>query len=66
MKNIIWTQKGSDDKLIKIWRVCDGMLLATLRGHQKEISDLDVSYENTILASASYGINTMDWFQIIL
>lgn len=48
---ILSTIKGSDDKLIKIWRVNDGMLVYTLRGHNKEIGDLDVNFENTLLAS---------------
>lgn len=47
--------KGSDDKLIKIWRVSDGFLLYTMRGHGKEISDLDVNYENTLLASGGFS-----------
>lgn len=43
--------KGSDDHLIKIWRVSDCMLVYTLRGHDQEISDLHVNYENTLLVS---------------
>ena len=35
--------------------------MATLRGHQKEISDLDVNYENTILASAGYDKKIRIW-----
>ncbi len=35
--------------------------MATFKGHQKEISDLDVSYENTILASASYDKKIRIW-----
>ena len=42
---------GSDDKLIKIWRASDGLLVATLRGHTREITDLDVDYDNLMLAS---------------
>ena len=53
--------KGSDDKLIKIWRASDGVLMATLRGHQKEICDLDVNFENTLLASASYDKKIRIW-----
>ncbi|KAM6970663.1 bromodomain and WD repeat-containing protein 3-like [Aplochiton taeniatus] len=44
---------GSDDCLVKIWSTDDGRLLATLRGHAAEISDLAVNYENTLIASAS-------------
>ena len=35
--------------------------MATLRGHSKEISDLDVNFENTILASASYDKKIRIW-----
>uniref|UniRef100_A0A8C1VLZ9 Bromodomain and WD repeat domain containing 3 n=1 Tax=Cyprinus carpio TaxID=7962 RepID=A0A8C1VLZ9_CYPCA len=44
---------GSDDCLVKIWATDDGRLLATLRGHAAEISDMTVNFENTLLASAS-------------
>lgn len=45
--------QGADDKLIKVWSVLSGRLLATLRGHSAEIVDLAVNYENTMLASGS-------------
>lgn len=38
---------------MKIWATDDGRLLATLRGHAAEISDMTVNYENTLIASAS-------------
>ncbi|KAM3934677.1 bromodomain and WD repeat-containing protein 1 [Leptodactylus fuscus] len=44
---------GSDDALVKIWSALDGRLLATLRGHSAEISELTVNYENTLIAAAS-------------
>ncbi|KAG8444855.1 hypothetical protein GDO86_009854 [Hymenochirus boettgeri] len=44
---------GSDDCLVKIWGTDDGRLLATLRGHSAEISDLAVNYENTMIAAGS-------------
>ncbi|XP_056415651.1 bromodomain and WD repeat-containing protein 1 [Hyla sarda] len=44
---------GSDDCLVKIWSVLDGRLLATLRGHSAEISELTVNYENTLIAASS-------------
>uniref|UniRef100_A0A670Y8K7 PH-interacting protein n=1 Tax=Pseudonaja textilis TaxID=8673 RepID=A0A670Y8K7_PSETE len=44
---------GSDDCLVKIWATDDGRLLATLRGHAAEISDMAVNYENTMIASGS-------------
>ncbi|UYV80694.1 BRWD3 [Cordylochernes scorpioides] len=44
---------GADDNLVKIWSAHDGRLLATMRGHSGEISDLAVNFENTVLASGS-------------
>ncbi|XP_023596174.1 PH-interacting protein isoform X6 [Trichechus manatus latirostris] len=44
---------GSDDCLVKIWATDDGRLLATLRGHAAEISDMAVNYENTMIAAGS-------------
>ncbi|KAK0064368.1 bromodomain and WD repeat-containing protein 3 [Biomphalaria pfeifferi] len=49
--NYIFT--GADDALVKIWSVYDMRLLATLRGHSAEITDMAVSFENTFLASGS-------------
>lgn len=45
--------QGSDDCLVKIWATDDGRLLATLRGHAAEISDMAVNYENTMIAAGS-------------
>ena len=42
---------GSDDHLIKIWSAIDGRLLKTLRGHDGQICDIVVNYENRLLAS---------------
>ncbi|KAJ6662401.1 hypothetical protein lerEdw1_011814 [Lerista edwardsae] len=44
---------GSDDCLVKIWSTYNGRLLATLRGHSAEISDMAVNYENTMIAAGS-------------
>jgi WD40 repeat protein len=44
---------GADDKQIKIWCTRTGRLLATLRGHEKEISNMDVNASNTLLATSS-------------
>lgn len=53
--------KGADDNLIKLWNAFDGRLLATLRGHDKEISDIDVNYENTLLVSGSCDKTIRVW-----
>lgn len=45
--------QGADDALVKIWNASSGRLLATLRGHASEITDMSVNFENTMLASGS-------------
>jgi bromodomain and WD repeat domain containing protein 1/3 len=52
---------GADDGLIKIWNAFECRLLATLRGHEKEISDIDVNYENTLLVSGSCDKTIRVW-----
>uniref|UniRef100_A0A667YZG0 PH-interacting protein n=1 Tax=Myripristis murdjan TaxID=586833 RepID=A0A667YZG0_9TELE len=52
---------GSDDCLVKIWGTDDGRLLATLRGHAAEISDMAVSYENTMIAAGSCDKTIRVW-----
>jgi WD40 repeat protein len=47
--------------LIKAWCAFDGRLIATFRGHQKEISDIDINYENTLVASGSYDNTIRIW-----
>ncbi|KAG0222895.1 Bromodomain and WD repeat-containing protein 3 [Mortierella sp. GBA43] len=44
---------GSDDYLIKIWSTQSGYLLFTLRGHAAEVTYMDISSDNTMLATAS-------------
>ncbi|XP_035000458.1 PH-interacting protein isoform X2 [Hippoglossus stenolepis] len=52
---------GSDDCLVKIWGTDSGRLLATLRGHAAEISDMAVSYENTMIAAGSCDKTIRVW-----
>ncbi|XP_075869726.1 PH-interacting protein [Nelusetta ayraudi] len=52
---------GSDDCLVKIWGTDDGRLLATLRGHAAEISDMAVSHENTMIAAGSCDKTIRVW-----
>ncbi|KAK7907157.1 hypothetical protein WMY93_015769 [Mugilogobius chulae] len=52
---------GSDDCLVKIWATDDGRLLATLRGHAAEISDMAVSHENTMIAAGSCDKTIRVW-----
>ncbi|CAB1348003.1 unnamed protein product [Coregonus sp. 'balchen'] len=55
------TFKGSDDCLVKIWSSFDGRLHSTLRGHSAEISDLAVSFENTLMAAGSCDKTIRVW-----
>ncbi|CAF3597199.1 unnamed protein product [Rotaria socialis] len=52
---------GADDFLLKMWHVHTGRLLATFRGHSKEICDIDVNFENTLVASASLDKKVRVW-----
>ena len=54
-------KKGSEDKLIKVWRVSDGILMCTMKGHNEIVYNMDVSFENTILASVSDEPEILTW-----
>jgi len=43
---------GSDDCLVKVWSTVTGQLLASCRGHLREITDIAVSPDGTVVASA--------------
>lgn len=58
---LCFVSQGSDDCLVKIWGTDDGRLLATLRGHAAEISDMAVSYENTMIAAGSCDKTIRVW-----
>lgn len=44
---------GSDDRLVKIWSMETAYCLASCRGHEGDITDLAVSFNNVLVASAS-------------
>ncbi len=44
---------GADDHLVKVWSAVSGALVFTLRGHGNVIMDMAISYDNTLLATAS-------------
>ncbi|KAF3787523.1 Bromodomain and WD repeat-containing protein 1 [Nymphaea thermarum] len=44
---------GSDDRLVKIWSMETAFCLSSCRGHEGDITDLAVSSNNTLVASAS-------------
>ena len=48
-----FSTQGGDDKNVKIWNVKSGRLIITLRGHTKEISDMSINMENTLLATGA-------------
>nr|XP_009860425.1 bromodomain and WD repeat-containing protein 3 [Ciona intestinalis] len=52
---------GSDDSLIKCWCAWSGRLLFTFRGHQAEICDMDISYDNILLAAGSCNKEIRVW-----
>lgn len=52
---------GGDDKLIKVWDTTTGLLRYTFRGHQGELADLSVNFENTCLASGSTDKTVRVW-----
>jgi len=52
---------GADDFLLKMWHVKTGRLLASFRGHSKEICDIDINFENTLAASASLDKKVRVW-----
>eukprot|EP01035_Chromulina_nebulosa_P017150 gene17150-22664_t len=43
---------GADDYLVKVWEVDRGVLIYTLKGHEGYIALIDVSPDNSIIASA--------------
>ncbi|KAK0426130.1 hypothetical protein QR680_009545 [Steinernema hermaphroditum] len=44
---------GADDCLVKVWDVEKGTLRFTFRGHERELTDISVNHENTMLATGS-------------
>lgn len=40
---------------MKVWSASTGLLIRSLRGHGGDITDLAISYDNTILASGNIG-----------
>lgn len=40
---------------MKVWSASTGLLIRSLRGHSGDITDLAISYDNTILASGMFG-----------
>ncbi|XP_044740544.1 bromodomain and WD repeat-containing protein 3 isoform X3 [Chrysoperla carnea] len=44
---------GADDLLVKLWSTVDGRLLNTFRGASAEITDIDINFENSLLAAGS-------------
>ena len=53
--------QGADDDLLKVWSSETGQLLATLRGHSAEVTDVSLSYDNTMIASGSLDRSVRVW-----
>ncbi|KIY94943.1 Bromodomain and WD repeat-containing protein 1, partial [Monoraphidium neglectum] len=52
---------GADDYLVKIWDVRTGLLRASCRGHDQEVTDLAVSGDNRLAASGSLDRSIRVW-----
>lgn len=52
---------GSDDGLVKIWATDTGTLVASLRGHEAEVSDMCISHDNALLATGSNDASVRLW-----
>ncbi|MGQ4646669.1 WD40 repeat domain-containing protein [Lyngbya aestuarii] len=44
---------GSFDSTVKLWRLRDGKLMATLRGHSDKVNSVSFSHDGKTIASAS-------------
>ena len=55
------TVQGADDDLLKVWSSGSGQLLATLRGHSAEVTDISLSFDNTMIASGSLDKSVRVW-----
>ena len=53
--------QGADDELLKVWSSRSGELLATLRGHSAEVTDMSLSFDNTMIASGSLDKSVRVW-----
>jgi COMPASS component SWD3 len=53
--------KGSEDCLIKIWSVERNLLMATLKGHTKQVNCIDINSLNSLLASGSSDKKVLVW-----
>jgi WD40 repeat protein/serine/threonine protein kinase len=51
----------SDQNVIHLWRVSDGVLVHTLSGHELSVTDLAFSSDGTLLASVSFDASVLLW-----
>ena len=53
--------QGADDDLVKVWSSQTGALVATLRGHSAEITDVSISRDNHLIATGSLDKTVRVW-----
>ena len=46
---------------MKVWSTETGQLLATLRGHAAEVTDISLNYDNSMIASGSLDKSVRVW-----
>ncbi|HMJ06189.1 MAG TPA: BACON domain-containing carbohydrate-binding protein, partial [Chthoniobacterales bacterium] len=52
---------ASDDRTVKVWRVSDGTLLATLTGHFDKVNTVAFSHNGEMIASGSTDMSIKLW-----
>lgn len=57
----VWRRTPSPPPLLQVWSTRTGLLQASCRGHDAEITDLAVSCDNNLVASSSMDGTIRVW-----